>query len=374
MAAQTSRKEINADAPIFTLPPYKVERVVVAASEVLDWGLEMFSIPTFWRQTKGQGIKVAVLDTGIDFQHPDLESAIADSKDFTGSRSGAYDIQGHGTHVAGTIAARQDSRGVVGVAPLAELLIGKVLGDSGFGSARSIADGIRWAVKEEADIISMSLGSPFYNKEIHEAVQDAVKAGVFIICAAGNDGPKLDSVNYPGALDETVAVGSIDRRKKISRFSSIGKQVDVVAPGDEIFSTYPPKDYAVLSGTSMATPFVSGVVALVLSKHREFGGNTPITNQTELMEHLRKTAMDLGPTGFDPRYGFGLINPEELLVSESQKMLNFLAREDLTDSGRQKIQEFLGGAVKATARGEAYLEGSLRDGLGEISGGVKITF
>jgi subtilisin family serine protease len=110
-----------------------------------------------------------------------------------------------------------------------------------------------------------------------------------------------------------VAVGSIDRRKRLSQFSSRGRQVDVVAPGDEITSCYPPRGYAALSGTSMATPFVSGVVALALSKHKQMGGKTPLRTQQDLIEHLRRTSMDAGPAGFDPLYGYGILNPEKLI-------------------------------------------------------------
>ncbi len=372
MAKKNKKENKTVSDPIFMLPPYKVESVILAAAETIDWGLELFSIPALWKQTQGKGIKVAVLDTGIDFQHPDLAEAILDSKDFTKSRSGASDVQGHGTHVAGIIAARKDSRGVVGVSPMAQLLIGKVLGDNGSGSAESVTNGIRWAIEKKANIISMSLGTSVPDEGIHNAIKDAVKENIFVICAAGNSGPQLDTVDYPGAFPETIAVGAIDREKTVPRFSSRGQQVDIVAPGDNILSTYPPRNFATLSGTSMATPFVSGIVALMLSKHREYGGSTPVNTQEQLVEHLRKTAIDMGPLGFDPHYGFGLINPEELLRSQALKLLNLVAEEDLTETGLKKVQAFLGGAIKAAANGESYLEGSIRDIVGETRGGIKI--
>lgn len=375
MSKQPTVRAIGKHEPIFSLPPYKVEQVLLAAAETIDWGLEILSIPTLWRQTKGKDITVAILDTGMDFSHPDIKDAVIDAKDFTKSHSGAYDNAGHGTHVAGIIAARQNSSGVVGVAPLAKLLIGKVLGDNGYGSSESVVNGIKWAIEKKTNIISMSLGSQYPDERIHQAIKDAVKQGIFVICAAGNDGPSLDTINYPGAFDETVAVGSIDRRRNISSFSSRGKQVDIVAPGDDIFSTYPPKNYAKLSGTSMATPFVSGVVALMLSKHKEFGGKTPIKNQADLLQHLSATAIDAGPHGFDPAYGFGIINPEKLLMSQSKKLLNLVAAQDLTPSGLKKMAEFTNNKqIKPTVSGEAYLEGSIRSGgQGEIKGGIKIS-
>lgn len=303
--------------PIFTLPPYKVKKVVLSVSETIDWGLDMFAIPSFWKQTKGKDIKIAVLDTGVAFHHPDIASAVEDVRDFTDSQAGPSDLQGHGTHVAGIIAARENSRGLVGVAPLAQLLIGKVLGDNGYGTDESVARGIRWAIDQRANVISMSLGSLSPSERIYEAIKAAIDEGIFVICAAGNEGPDLGTVSYPGAYDETVSVGSIDRNQRVPYYSSRGKEVDIVAPGDDILSTYPPNTFAVLSGTSMATPFVSGVVALMLAKHRDFGGKTPVRNQKDLIEHLSKTAIDAGPIGFDPHYGFGLINPKDLLGTSS---------------------------------------------------------
>jgi len=356
--------------PGYTLPPFKVEKVVMTASEVIDWGLQLFSIPDVWRHTEGEGVTVAVLDTGVDLYHPDLMANLIESRDFTASPSGAQDVNGHGTHVCGTIAARRDSRGVVGVAPRAGLLAAKVLGDSGRGSNEQVIAGIEWAVERGADIISMSLGSSVYHEGLHQAIKTAVENKVFVICAAGNQGPTLGTVGFPGRLDEVVTVGSIDRRRKVSKFSSRGKQVDVVAPGDEILSTYPPQNFAVLSGTSMATPFVSGVVALMLAKHRKQGGESPVDTQQELLEHLRFTCIDGGREGFDPDYGFGLINPDDLLRASAVNLLDLVASQDLTYSGKEKLKAWLAGAPLPDA--EPTIEGSIQDEFGRAHGGIRI--
>lgn len=343
--------DVADDDPIFSLPPYKVEAVFTMMAETVDWGIELVGIPSLWRQTKGEGIKVAVLDTGIALGHPDLRDAIAEAKDFTNSRSGPADVQGHGTHVAGTIAARENSSGVIGAAPKCKLLVGKVLGDNGSGTAQSVSKGIYFAINNGADIISMSLGSSVSSPLIHRAVKDAVAHGVFVIAAAGNEGPTMNTVGYPGGYKETIAVGAIDQTKKIARFSSRGTQVTIVAPGYQILSTYPPKGLAKLSGTSMATPLVSGIVALMLSKHNKHGSSTPINSQADLEKHLRDTAIDLGPDGYDPHYGSGLINPIQLLAvpdggngngggASSSTALHLLLN-DMTDSGRAKLAKFL---------------------------------
>ncbi len=332
--------------PIFVLPPYKVEQVFTTYAETMDWGLELLNIPSLWRQSKGEGVRVAVLDTGAALTHPDLKNAILSAKDFTGSRAGPSDIIGHGSHVAGIIAARENSSGVIGIAPLCQLLIGKVLGDSGAGSAPWIAKGIYWAIEKKAHIISMSLGSPVEIPLIHEAIKEAIKAGIFIVAAAGNEGPTIDTIGYPAKWPEVISVGSIDRRRQISSFSSRGDRVDICAPGDQILSCYPPTGLAKLSGTSMAAPFVSGVVALKISRQMKFPNGEPINTQQELLKVLRESATDAGAKGRDPNYGYGIIDPAKLLAYHSPSIaLSIpgltLDKSDLSNSGKAKLAEFI---------------------------------
>ncbi len=311
-----SRHSISAADPIFRLPPLRVEATFAALGETIDWGLATYNVPEHWKSTRGQGVRVAVLDTGLDANHPDLDGAVDDARDFTRSSHGFADSQGHGTHVSGTIAARQNDRGVVGVAPQCRLLVAKVLGDDGSGTSEQVARGIEWAAASGADILSLSLGSPDASPSIAAAIDRAVAAGRFVICAAGNDG-RDDAVNYPARWNSTIAVGAVDRQGSLARFSSRGPQVDVCAPGTDVLSTFPAGRYAKLSGTSMATPFVTGVVALMLAKHRQSGGATPIRDTRDLREHLRRTTTDAGPVGHDPSFGFGLINPDALLADAS---------------------------------------------------------
>ncbi len=296
----------------WTLPPVKVEARydIAPLAESIDWGLSLHKVPDHWKDTEGDGVVVAVLDTGLP-DHPDLE--ISDSKSFA---SGAYDRNGHSTHICGTIAARRNDMGVVGVAPKATLITGKVLSDSGGGDMGAVAEAIYWAA-ETADIISMSLGGPAGDKRVLNAIKAAIQRGRYVICAAGNEG-RDDSVNYPAKWEETVAVGAVDRNGQLAKFSSRGSQVDIAAPGQDVMSTWLNGTYAKLSGTSMACPFVAGVVALMVAKHRKVGGLSPVGNQTELLEHLRKTSVDAGVKGKDPAYGWGLISPDSILKSPVQ--------------------------------------------------------
>ena len=310
------RRDAGFCRPIrYRLPPFRVAAAYTQLSETADWGLALLHVPEHWKQTQGAGVRVALLDTGLEHTHADLHGAVDALRDFTGSPSGALDRVGHGTHTAGIVGARRNDRGVVGVAPECRLLIGKVLGDDGSGLDDSVAAGIDWAVQSGADVISLSLGAPTPSPAIAAAVARAVAAGKFLICAAGNDGQSA-GVNYPARFDDTVAVGAVQRNGRIAEFSSRGPEVDLCAPGEDILSTYLGGGYARLSGTSMAAPFVSGVVALLLAKHKQAGGATPVETPSQLIEHLQRTATDAGPTGRDPSYGFGLIDPAKLLADE----------------------------------------------------------
>ncbi|CAH0343790.1 S8 family peptidase [Bacillus sp. CECT 9360] len=251
------------------LIPYQVVEEVQEVSEV-PRGIDLIQAPKVWEKTKGKGITIAILDTGCEITHPDLKDRIIGGRNFTGDDQGNKDIfldyNGHGTHVAGTIAAVQNSSGVVGVAPEANLLILKVLDKNGSGQYDWIIDGINYAVEQKADIISMSLGGPEDVPELHEAIINAVKNKILVVCAAGNEGDgrdTTDELGYPGCYNEVISVGAIDLERRSSDFTNSHNEIDLVAPGEEILSTYLNGKYAKLSGTSMATPHVSGALALI---------------------------------------------------------------------------------------------------------------
>ncbi|MFD1991584.1 S8 family peptidase [Paenibacillus nicotianae] len=249
--------------------PYEV---IAHAEQVTETptGVEMIQAPQVWDTTKGAGITIAILDTGCDTDHPDLQGRISRGRNFTDddqSNPERYeDYNGHGTHVAGTIAAIQNNTGVVGVAPEVNLLIGKVLNKDGSGQIDWIIKGIEYAIEQKVDIISMSLGGPDDVPELHEAIQKAVNNNILVICAAGNEGDNdsnTDEYGYPGYYNEVISVGAINLNRQSSEFSNSNNEVDLVAPGESILSTYLDGKYATLSGTSMATPHVSGAMALI---------------------------------------------------------------------------------------------------------------
>ena len=300
--------------PIYRLPPYRVSRVMTALSETIPWSLTATNVPAHWTATRGKGVIVGVADTGVLASHPDLLGQVLASRDFSGSPHGAVDAQGHGTHCSGTIAAIQGNTvGVAGVAPDAKLVCAKVLGDDGSGRDEWISAGIDWLVTSGVHVISLSLGSPDPSPVILAALQRAVSAGVFVVAAAGNEG-RPNSVNYPAAYGGMVAVSAFDRDGRLADFSSRGPQVVVAAPGQDIVSTYLRGGYASLSGTSMATPFVAGVVALLLARNKQHDCKSPVKTQRDLIEHLRRTAKDAGPVGHDDSFGWGLVNPDTFLA------------------------------------------------------------
>jgi subtilisin family serine protease len=312
MAQQSEKKEKIYGLPRVTVHRHVTDEKALSAvaetqSEHINWAQFLLGIPDVWMETMGEGVKVAVLDTGVDTDHPDLQEAIADSKDFTGD--GIEDANGHGTHCAGIIGARLNSVGFVGVAPECQLLIGKVLNNNGQGSYDWISQGIDWAVEKEAHIISMSLGGPESADNLYKAIHGALTAGVYIVCAAGNEGSLFqNSIGYPGRYGGVITVASHDENGNRSGFSSRGGEIDVMAPGSNIWSTYKDGGYAELSGTSMATPFVAGLAALIVSKHMNTANNsTPIGNNEDLRNHILWMATH--PGYHDNETGYGPLQP-----------------------------------------------------------------
>jgi len=305
---------------IYRPPPYVVGPQQFFYNQVQDkkpWSLVKSHIPDHWSDTKGAGVLVAVLDTGL-WNHRDLPEPVF-TGNFTRAKS-VKDRDGHGSHVAGTIGARLNGAGVVGWAPECNLAAVKVLGDDGSGTDEGIAAGIRFAADKGAHIINMSLGGGFSPK-IAEACKEVIQEGVFVICAAGNEGMfGENTVGWPAKLKETIAVASYKKNGEISDFSSRGPEVDIAFPGEDILSTWLDDQFRSISGTSMATPACCGLTALMLASHwqaeKEGKLKTPIRNNRQLREHLKKSAQDMGDEGFDHAFGWGIPNYDEIIDHE----------------------------------------------------------
>jgi subtilisin family serine protease len=243
------------------VPPVPAPKAEAAPSAEIPWGIGRVNAPAAWDYTAGSGVKVAVIDTGIDYTHPDLAANYKGGWNAVTGTGDPKDDQGHGTHVAGTIAAARDGSGVAGVAPAAELYAVKVLDKNGSGQYSWIIAGIEWAIEKKVDVINMSLGGPSGTDALEQVMAKAAEAGVTVVCAAGNDG---GAVNYPAHYPQAIAVSASDSADKIASFSSRGPEIAVIAPGVKINSARMGGGYVNISGTSMASPHVAGLAALAV--------------------------------------------------------------------------------------------------------------
>lgn len=298
---------VEDDVEVFALDS-KNNQTVSAQAQVIPWGIDRIDAEMVWPTgNSADPIKVGIIDTGISKDHPDLKANIKGGVNTIRPQKSWNDDNGHGSHVAGIVAALNDASGVVGAAPLADLYAIKVLNANGSGYLSDVIEGIQWATANNMRVINMSLGTGSDIQSMRDAVIMAKNAGMVIVAAAGNSG---GSVLYPAAYPEVIAVSATDQNNQLAWFSSRGPEVDLAAPGVSIFSTYKGSNYATLSGTSMAAPHVAGAAALVL--------NTPVGaydannngnwDPDEVQAKLQATAVDLGNAGFDNLFGYGLVN------------------------------------------------------------------
>ena len=282
-------------------------RALVDPLERHQWALEpeTTSFRRTWNTNTGSGVTVAVVDSGVRKTHEELAGVVLPGRDLvTGTGDGSDDQNGHGTHVAGIVAAQANGRGIVGGAPGVKILPVRVLDGSGSGYSSDVAEGIIWAADNGAKVINLSLGGNVPSQATQEAIQYAHAHGALVLAAAGNAGQSGNAPLYPAAFPEPVAVGAINSAKQRAPFSNWGSYVDVVAPGDSIVSAWATSDttYAWASGTSMATPYASAAAALVYAANPSFTGE-------QVRARLERTADDLGAAGRDQHFGEGLIDP-----------------------------------------------------------------
>lgn len=306
------------------IQPYQ-QFAVSPSTGRLNLNAAMPNLDNRWRQLSGRGVKIAVLDTGIDLGHPAFASNIRDYANFADGtvNSDVKDLEGHGTMVAGVIAAKSFNRSIIGIAPEAQLYIGKVTHHNSGGNPESLRAGIEWARQKGVHIINISLGADAPLEEVHQEIRVARDQGIFVVCAAGNDGTS-EGLDFPARYDECISVGAVTRNRNRWEISagigsSVGHELDIVAVGHLVRSTFPrnldSSGESVRSGTSLAAPFVSGVLALALAKHQLFkDSKTKIENLRNVLGHLLRTAIDLGPSGPDSQFGYGLIDPERFLA------------------------------------------------------------
>ncbi|MBM7567656.1 S8 family peptidase [Paenibacillus sacheonensis] len=260
----------------------------VAREKGIPWGVQEIKAPLAWSTTTGHRVKVGVIDTGVDFSHPDLKQSLGRGINLLNRGSLPHDDNGHGTHIAGTIAAANQLHGMIGVAPRATVHPVKAFDHNGSAFVSDIVLGIDWCVRSGMDIVNMSFGMKTRSKSLLTAVNNAYNAGVIIVASSGNDG-KRKSIDYPARYPQTIAVGATNRLRRIAPFSNRGMHIDVYAPGDKILSSWLRGKYNEMSGTSMATSHVSGAIALLLA-HRP--GLTP----TDIKAVVKRSMLPLRGT------------------------------------------------------------------------------
>ena len=290
-------KNKNKDANI-ALMPFIVNEEIRGNTTKAPYGINMIRAKSLWSESnKGEGVNIAIIDSGCDVNHENLKNNIVKVRNFTDedgkNQNIVTDRVGHGTHVTGIIAAN-GKNSVVGVAPEANIYVLKAIDRTGSGKLSWVVNAIYYAIEEQVDIISMSLGMPEDNDKLQKAIKEAISKNILLVCAAGNEGdgnPNDFQYSYPAAYIDVISVGAVDKKAVPANFSNANLEIDLVAPGVNIISTYPNNQYASLSGTSMAAPHVTGSLALLKNwGKKEFQRNL---TQEEIYAQLIKNTKTL---------------------------------------------------------------------------------
>lgn len=277
----------------------KVQSTATTMGQTSQWDMQAIQAPQAWQAgLTGKGVKVAVVDSGIA-PHSDLHVAGGVSEvSYTSSYA---DDNGHGTHVAGTIGATGNGL-VKGVAPGVQLYAVKVMDSTGEGTLQDIIAGLDWCIQNHMNIVNLSFGTDTDSPLLLDMIDKAYNSGILVVASAGNNGNATgtgDTMMYPAKYSDVISVGSVNQNLVRSSFSSTGQELEVSAPGENILSTYLNNGYAIASGTSMASPHVAGLLALLKQKY-------PNMTNVQLRQELDKDTKDLGVAGKDDLYGNGL--------------------------------------------------------------------
>jgi subtilisin len=301
---------IEADRTLEVIPSVANSTSAASAEEIASWGVtHIGSSVAHARGITGAKVKVAVLDTGVD---PELSARYSGGSDFVYDTPDPLDdaYDGHGTHVAGIIAASLDGKGMAGVAPSVSLYAVKVLDGAGFGDLSITLAGIDWAITNKMDVVNMSFGTRMASRALEDACNAAAKAGIVLVAAAGYR--NTEPVSFPAAYASVIGVSATDQGDVITNFSPAGPGIALAAPGLSILSTQLGGGYVTLSGTSQAAPHVAGVAALILSAGiADANGDGNLAD--DVRQRLLTTARRLGPVTPNDQYGYGLVDARAAL-------------------------------------------------------------
>ena len=300
-----------------------------------QWNLKPIQAEKAWSAgLTGKNVKVAVIDTGISAHDELTVSGGTSTVSYTSSYS---DDNGHGTHVAGIIGAKHNDYGIDGIAPGVQLYAIKALDQNGTGDLESILKGIDWSIEHGVNVINMSLGTSTDSQILHDAVDKAYQKGILLVAAIGNDG-NGHPVDYPAAYSSVIAVSATDEENGIAGFSNTGAEVEFSAPGTSIISTYLHQQFAAGSGTSQATPHVTGMLALLKQLY-------PNETSAGLRQQLQQNVNDLGDAGRDQLFGYGLIQ-----YKETQSAALAAARKAVENAEKTKLQSDIDAARKLVGK------------------------
>lgn len=314
------------------LPYHKVSAIGTyrALSQNVPWEISNWRVPSLWKHTQGHGAVALCLDTGFS-GHPDNCNEVA-GPSFVKKESSAQDYNGHGSHIAGIVGACNNAIGVVGVAPQVQVISAKILDKNGQATPESIDSGLRYALQIKPSVVNASFGSfTALPASTIKMINQLWDIGIPVVCACGNHGPN-QGLMWPARLDNVIAVGACDIERHIAPFSATGPEIDFVAPGVDILSTYLHGEYAAMEGTSMAAPFVTGLIALLVA-HAKSQSRT--LTSAQIFGILRSISMDVGVKGVDNIFGNGLLDPTKLFETPPVPAVNPPVRKSLW-------QKFLG--------------------------------
>lgn len=278
--------------------------------QIVPWGVQSINATDQWPELTGKGVKVAVMDSGINFNHPDFGDNIKKGFNAINPSELPIDDYGHGSLVAGVIAAKNNNIGVVGVAHDVELYPVKVLDKYGEGELADIAEGVDWCIENKIQIINMSFAIEEDELLLRSAIMKAVNAGIVVVASAMNSNG--GDVGYPASYKEVISVTAVDQKNKICSIAPRGK-IDFSAPGVDIVSTASNGGYEEFTGTSLATPHITGIIALVMQKPKKVGMSKSETGfQNEIYNILRRLTLDIGEKGKDKVFGEGFVTLKKI--------------------------------------------------------------
>lgn len=298
---------IEIDEKMYAHIPIGTCQEIQILKQIVPWGVGRIGATLVHSMgNTGKGIRIGILDTGIDYTHPDLSKNYKGGYNFIDNNTDAKDYNGHGTHVAGIIAAEDNDIGVVGVAPDAYLYSVRILDYAATGTASDITAGLEWCLDNNMQIVNMSLGSCEDSISVTRAADVLYNHGILLIAAAGNSGNAMgdgDNIDNPARYNSVMAVGATDVYDNRAEFSSTGPKLEISAPGKDIYSLLPGNKYGSLSGTSMASPHVAGVAALVLYAD-------PGISNVQARIRLQTTSQNISKVSFEAKnwFGYGLVD------------------------------------------------------------------